>query len=308
MSRQWLRKARLTVGNAAGNGRDLSELRFTFNVKAADLQTPNAATIRVFNLSDGTSNEVQNEYTKVTLQAGYEETGIGVIFEGEIKQIRRGREDSKTRYLDIVAADGDPQLNFGVINIALAAGASHADQIKALSTAMGAPIGYMPDLTTGQLPRGKALYGMARDHLRMICDSAGLTYSIQNGKLIFLPLNGFKPGEAVVLNAQTGMVGWPEQTENGIKVRCLINPQLEIGCKLQLDNKSIVQALQDPSLQGQLAFANLQASVPLNDDGLYRIYVLEHVGDTRGNDWYSDIICLSIDGTVPNALAAKGQG
>lgn len=310
MSRQWKRRASLVVAQGS-DGLDLSQLRFTFSVRQADIQTPNVATIRVYNLSDQTSQSVQKEFSRVILQCGYEGGAFGVIFDGTIKQVRRGREDAITSYIDILAGDGDAGLNFAILNASLAGGSTPTERIQAASGAM-APydvgVGYLPDVEGPTLPRGKVLYGMSRDELRAQSSAAGLTYSIQNGKLVFLPLNGFKPGEAVVLNAQTGMIGWPEQTDAGIRVKCLINPQLEIGAKLQLDNKSILQALQNPSLQGQLDFANLQASVSLNDDGLYRIYVIEHTGDTRGNDWYSDIVCLSVDGTVPMGLASKGQG
>jgi hypothetical protein len=34
---------------------------------------------------------------------------------------------------------------------------------------------------------------------------------------------------------------------------------------------------------------------PVADDGYYKIIVLEHEGDTRGNPWYSNIVCLAVD-------------
>lgn len=34
---------------------------------------------------------------------------------------------------------------------------------------------------------------------------------------------------------------------------------------------------------------------PVTDDGYYKIIVLEHEGDTRGNPWYSNIVCLAVD-------------
>lgn len=307
MAKQWLRKASLVVADGA-SGLDISALRFKFQIKAADKETPQAAFIRVYNLSDDTAQRIQKEFSRVILQCGYEEGGFGIIFDGTIKQVRNGRESSIDSFLDILGADGDFS-NFAVLSATLAAGSTPQARIGAAVKGMGTTTGYMPDDIQGPtLPRGKVLYGMARDELHVQAASAGLTYSIQKGKIVFLPLNGYRPNEAVVVNAQTGMVGWPEQTEAGIKVRMLLNPQLDVGCKLKIDNKSILLAQAPASgTSAQVQFENLNANVPVNADGLYRIHVIEHVGDTRGNDWYSDVICLSIDQTTSQGLTSRGQ-
>jgi hypothetical protein len=38
----------------------------------------------------------------------------------------------------------------------------------------------------------------------------------------------------------------------------------------------------------------LAQQVTLNADGNYYVMWANHTGDTRGNAWYTDIICLSI--------------
>lgn len=311
MAGLYLRKASLVV--AAGiSGRDLSELQFKFQVHQRDIQTPNTAVIRVYNLSDKTAQEIQKEYTRVILQAGYQTDPFGVIFDGTIKQVRRGRENPTDTYLDILASDGDKALNFGVTNTSLAAGATPADQVDAHAAALGqydVTKGFIGELPKDALPRGKVLYGMAADGLRDLMAGFGFTYSIQNGKLNIVEFNGFIPGQAVVLNSKTGMIGLPEQTEDGITVRCLLNPLLGIGSKLQINEKSVQQATQDLAYT---AFPIDQQFPGIDkNDGVYRIYVIEHHGDTRGNDWYSEIVCLSIDPTVAQGLTpgllSKGQ-
>lgn len=310
MADQFGRRVSLVVSGATTQT-DLSELRFTFNIKQADIQTPNNGIIRIFNLSDTTAQAIEKEGARVVLQAGYVgEAQFAVIFDGTIKQVRRGRESSIDSYLDILAADGDVGLNNAIVAASIAAGSSPADRFAVAAgtlTDYGVAMGYLAPMGEAKLPRGKVMYGMSRDQLRTLAASEGVTYSVQNGKLQTVPLQGFKPGEAVVVNAETGMIGWPEQTENGVVVRTLLNPLLSVGSKLKIDNASILLALQNPSLQGQLDYEVLKATVPLDADGVYRIYVIEHTGDTRGQEWYSDIICLTVDGTVPMGLAARGQ-
>ncbi len=110
-----------------------------------------------------------------------------------------------------------------------------------------------------------------------------------------MPKTGVLPNQAVVLNSKTGLVGQPEQTNDGIKARCLLNPMLKIGGKVQINEKDVAQAkLADTSKDAQ---ANKPADIAA--DGFYRLLVVEHSGDTRGNDWYSDLVCLDIDATQP---------
>lgn len=69
--RLWGRACSLLVADAAGQGLELGELRVVFATKKGDIETPNTAEIRVYNLSNDTANQIQREFTRVVLQAGY---------------------------------------------------------------------------------------------------------------------------------------------------------------------------------------------------------------------------------------------
>jgi hypothetical protein len=307
---QFLRKIGLFVSTGS-SALDLSNMRIVFHVFQADLpSTPNYATIKVYNLSDATARQVQKEFTQVRLQAGYEGGSYGVIFSGTIKMVRRGRDNATDTYTEILAADGDMARNFGIVSTTLAAGSTQKQQVQATAKALGLPIGYTPDLPAAALSRGKVLYGMARDRLNDIADTTNATWSIQNGQVQLTPLTSFVPGDAVVLTSNSGMVGLPEQTEDGIKVKALLNPQIKIGRLLQINNKSIQGAF----LGGQNLFAqgrleNLPGLLPkVTWDGFYRVYVSEFEGDTRGQPWYSNLICLAIDSSAPAATSVLADG
>lgn len=295
--RQYLRACKLIVATAGGSGLDLSGLHIKFSIKKADAQTPNTAEIRVYNVAETTVARIRKEFSRVVLQAGYE-AKLGVIFDGNIKQVRFGRENGTDTYIDIAAGDGDDAYNYAVVNTTLAAGASQRDQINAAASPMserGVKPGYIGETGETKLARGKVMYGMARDYMRQSAEASDTTWSIQDGKLQFVPNTGVLPNQAVVLNSKTGLVGQPEQTNDGIKARCLLNPMLKIGGKVQINEKDVAQAkLADTSKDAQ---ANKPADIAA--DGFYRLLVVEHSGDTRGNDWYSDLICLDIDATQP---------
>jgi len=302
---QYLRRATLLIGDDE-TGIDMSDLQFSFSVRQADLRTPQYTNIRIYNVARSTAEKIKaNEYTRVVLQAGYQGGNFGLIFDGQMIQARLGRESAVDSYLDVLAAEGY-EANQAVVNTTLAAGATEQDVANAAGAAMGQSIHFNNYNPTVRLPRGRVLYGMARTALRKAAATAGYGYFYDRGGISWVPLQGYKDGAAVVLNAATGMIGWPEQTQEGVKVRCLLNPLLSVGALLQIDNASIQRAQPAPDIN---YLKNLGKIPSVDADGLYRIYVIEHSGDTRAQAWYSDIICLTVDRVEAgkSSLVQKGQ-
>jgi hypothetical protein len=289
---QWNRQCQLIVGGH-GSGLDLSELDIKFTIEKGDIETPNTADITVFNLAPETISRIAGEFNQVVLSAGYE-GNVGVIFSGAIRQVRSGREGADT-WLDITCADGDQAYNFATVNQTLAKGAKPADQVQAAAAAMekhGVSTGHMTELSEQGLPRGKVMYGMARKYMRDAAQQNDTDWSIQDGKLQMVSNRSHLPGAAVVLTRDTGLIGAPEQTNEGIKVRALINPQFRIGSVIKLDNASIKTA------RVELAYGAVNMLPKIDRDGLYRVLRFGMSGYTRGNDWYTDMLCIGIDDTT----------
>jgi hypothetical protein len=99
------------------------------------------------------------------------------------------------------------------------------------------------------------------------------------------------------LNAQTGLVGMPHQTDEGINLKCLINPNLDLDSWVKLDNQSIIQ--------NQLGFGVPQTLLDM--DGLYRIIAIEATGDTRGQEWYFDITAINQLSSLPSMFTSPSQ-
>lgn len=283
---------------------DLSEMHFRFRTVQQDVESPNNCTIRIYNLSEATQRAiVKDEYTRVVLQAGYETSGIGVVFDGTIKQFRVGRENATDKYLDILAADGDLAYNFATVGVTIAGGvtntpAQRVQMVLAEMSKKGATAGEIMQFTGGVLPRGKVLFGMARALLRNEAAAQGATWHIAQGKINILPLDRYKEGEAVVLTAQTGLVGIPEQTNEGLRAMSLLNPRLVIGGTVKIDNKSVNQLVQQNPNAAPIAFnqyTGIQNLATITADGIYRLFVVEHEGDTRGQAWYTHITGLTVN-------------
>ena len=290
---QYLRKFDLVVFGSDFEGLNLSELRCKFVVKRSDTMTPNIADIRVYNVAEQTALRIRQEFKRVVLQAGYE-GNYGVIFQGNIKQVIIGRESATDTYIDIVAGDGDRAYNFSIVNTTLAGGSGLADQVQASIGSMapnGVAAGFLGDFGGEVLPRAKVMYGNSRNYLRDVAQTTNKTWSIQDEKVTFVSKKSYLPGERVVLTSKTGMIGTPQQTNEGVNVKCLLNPMLKIGGLVDIDNKSIERLKINLSVAGSPS--NIPA--PLTADGAYYLLVVEHQGDTRGVDWYSNLICLNAD-------------
>jgi hypothetical protein len=311
---QFMRFGQLVVSNGS-QGIDLSNLRFRFEVRASDVETPNTATIRVYNLSPDTVRAItgtpglDNGLTTVTLTAGYVNGNKGNIFQGDIKQFRKGRERNVDSYLDIMAGDGDQAYNQSIINQSLPAGTNDSQQLSAIAGSLGLPVADTANgfLTTGGvLPRGKVMFGMARLYMRSLANTNNCRWSIQNGVVTLVPNKGYLPGTAVAINSATGMIGTPEQTDNGIVVRCYLNPLIQIGTQVQINNADINQAV----IKSQFfpTYTSQYYPATIANDGFYRVLVAEHVGDTRSNDWYTELTCLNIDSSSASSSSVLASG
>lgn len=323
---QYIRKASLLVlkpevvgdsqaSNILGQVLDLSKMHFQFKTANQDEEGPNNCTVRVFNLARNTVETlIKYNFSRVVLQAGYDGS-FGVIFDGSIKQFRVGKINATDTYLDILAADGDLGYNFAPINVTLAAAQTNRNNIINQAAQAfkdyGVVLGQNLADTGGVLPRGKVMFGMARTFMTSAVASVGSTWSIQNGQIQVIPLDGYLPGDAVKLSSATGLIGIPEQTQDGIKCRCLLNPKIVVGGRIQIDQASINQTIAqtplghvNPGFTGggsQLSFnkwSTVQNFASIATDGFYRVYMAEHDGDTRGQAWYTDIIALAIDNST----------
>jgi hypothetical protein len=153
-----------------------------------------------------------------------------------------------------------------------------------------------------------ACYGMTRDHLRNLAEQQGCEWSIEDGKLNFVKLSSFLPGEAVVLNAASGLIGTPTQTTGGIEITSLLNAQIKAGGQVKIDNASLTTQ----TIRQQIAGQTPQLVAGTDKDGSYKALCVEHTGDTRGLEWYTKMICLAVDPTVaiplggPTLLAVPG--
>lgn len=304
MTIQYLRTISLTIGDDAGHSIDLSDMHIRFLVQGATLSTLKYCEVRIWNLSADTANQVAKEFTQITLKAGYQGNNQ-IIFQGQIGRIALGREDSVDSYCDLFCQDGDLAANWGVVNRCLPEGYTDDDVFQTLMAEFnqhGVTLGYKMPLRTRPSVGTKTLSGQVFDYMTQLADANDADWFIDNAKLNIVPKKGVLPSTAVpTLSSATGLIGTATQTFNGINVRCLLNPEIRIGCPFNLDNGSINTMTQRP---GVIINESMLVVPDINRNGIYKAFSVQHTGDTREQEWYTDLIAVDVDGTIPNSGSA----
>ena len=291
--RQWIREGSFTI---SGKTWDIVKLRAQFMVRQKDSQHPNWMYIRITNLSNDSMNHDYKENDLVELKAGYPGRS-GIIFKGRVMQVRKGKEPNGVdKYFDVLATSNNQAYGFAMVNKTLKAGWTNRDILdEALKPmkAFGVEEGHVADLGSKKSTRAKVLFGHPREILRDLAFSTGTSWSIQNEKFQMLKPNGYLPGDVVVLNSNTGMIGLPEQNLKGIVAKSLLNPEFHYGGRVKIDESSIQRSLYTAGFQPGSASQQRDITPTIAPDGIYRILRVDHDGDSEGQDWYSTLTCTN---------------
>lgn len=262
---QFGRVCHLIVGRG-GNGIIISDLRMTFDIKKTSDEKPNTATIEIYNLNPENQTLLIKEWTDIQLVAGYK-GAERLIFSGQIRTATP-KIQGTDRIVVIESGDGDREILRGFINRTLSKGCT-ADQVaKECQAAMfGVRSGYKDGLDT-TYGRGKVLSGRASDVLSDQVKQDNAQWSIQDGELLILGADSVRPNAVWLIHKDTGMIGAPEPTQDGVKIKTLLNPAYLIGGVAKIDS--------------------------LIYDGGIRIESITHSGDTHGSEWYSELEGLAV--------------
>lgn len=337
MSKNWMRHFELQLLDQNGQGVSLSDFKVTFQITWADTRWPRVANVRIYNLSSDTTNRITGqEFAKMRIIAGYsglaapvdasdvgtvkvvpddkigqtDGQNYGLIFSGDIRFTVTGKDNITDSWV-LVQAVGDHEAFLYANTITtLAAGYTVADLHRAVMQDFN-PFGVTQGITGAMpdtvFPRGRTIYNASRNVMDNIAAQCKATWQLVDGQLQMVPEDKYIH-EAIVLNANTGLIGMPQQTMGaGVNVRCLINPNIRINGLIQLDQASVYRATlgdaevaQSPGRINEteengnrtLTGTTSQAA-SIATDGVYIVKSIDYTGDTRGQAWYMDLMCLA---------------
>ena len=297
MTTQFGRAYRLAIGVASltGGGFEIASsstetLRLRFEIERSELPWPNRGKIEIFNLNPTHRDYLASESAlPCILEAGYQGS-TGVIFEGNVRQgvsVHDGADWVTTIEAGEGEVDEDGDLLAGKsIRKSWRRGTPVSVVLLDIAKELKLKLGNVPVLAGAAafkngpaLLHGMALDGPILDELTYFCRGVGLRWSIQGGA-IQLRLPDAPSGIAPALSPLTGLVGNVTKSTKKVTRHNTLTKKKEVKDVAVVEGKCLLQAGIQPGFQ-----LILQSEAAT---GAYLCAKTRQIGDTRGNDWYTE--------------------
>lgn len=284
-----------------------TSLRVTFNIQKFGWVCPNFSEISIYNLRTDLENiMIESNGCKVRVEAGYvgDDSAYGLIYDSPVWQPLWEREDNVTMKLTLRCIDAMDLIKDNWISMPGTAGQYQKDMIKEMARTSLVPINLADDdisegMPDRKLPRARTFFGSTMDYLRLYSQLGGTFPSVIDGNIVLHRLQdklpaGTEQNALVISPGEGGLIGTPQQTQDGVTFTCLLNPNITVfkpPMLIKLDNSKI------RAMSYQLG----QTYSRLDQDWMYRVLGVTHVGDTRGQEWYSEVVGANqdMDGMLP---------
>lgn len=242
------------------------EIKIEFSISKGISSSPNSAEIKLYNLAESTRNGMGKEFDAITLEAGYmppnSAGNVGIIFKGAVRDVEHKREGTNI-ITTIACGDGDAAFRRATISKSYPAGTPVKDVIDDIAKQMEAK-----GLSRGEFKYPEALEGKTFKRPYAACGSCvreldtigrgnGFYWSSQNETLELVPSDGFV-GTVALITPETGMIGTPAITDNGVRVSALLNPEIRPNRRVQIKSQTL----------------EMNAA-----DGMYRVSECTYTGD-----------------------------
>lgn len=261
------------------------------NCKHTRESEPNEATIKLYNVSAETQKRLFVEGKTVEIEAGYwPQNGArdtAVIFKGQIRKVSTKIQNDVDVVSELSFGDGDDAQarrtrgNF-------ARGTSHADLVRYVVDSMAGdgivagrifvPSYVEPRALTVDKPAWRILEDIRHQH--------DLQWWIQDGVLNMTPADTPLKRDALILTPDSGVLGVPEFTDDGVEIKTLMLPYLRPGWTFKLQNSKVPQRATEE----------------------YCIEEIEFSGDNRGGDFGASIKAKLVVPTTGKIKRSRNRG
>ncbi|WP_029046248.1 hypothetical protein [Cupriavidus sp. amp6] len=285
------RTYRLLVGKSGGKGLEIAPpIRITFEVDKDASEQPNPHKIRIFNLKPETRRSIEVPDTRCVLYAGYAEEDGPVLMAAGAVTFGYTYFDGPDVVTELEVRDGYVEVRDTAVSLGYGAGASAKRIVSDIAKQMGLPLIMADDAPERTWQNGFSFYGPARQALHKVVQGTGLEWSIQNQTLQVVPKRGTTKRQAVVLAADSGLIGYPERTREGAREKARVKDERTgkranlVSAAQQRDGwrvKSLLLPQINPGDPVKLESRSIE--------GFYRAESVKHTGDSEGGDWQTEL-------------------
>lgn len=296
---------RLLVGKPNQKGVEIVQpIRITFDVRKDTEEEPNDHTIRVYNLAAATRRALEEPGLRCVLYAGYADEGGPLLMASGSVVFAYTKFEQPDVVTELIVKDGYTEVRDTAISVGLGPGAQASVIIRDIARQMGLPLVMADDVPDRRWQQGFSFYGAARTALHKVTQGTGLEWSIQNQQLQVVQRRGTTRRQAVVLAADTGLLGFPERTREAAREKAKVKDQTTgdnvnlVSAQQQRDGWR-VQSLLLPTLNpGDLVKLESKSV-----EAFLRVEGLQHSGDSAGGNWQTEL--QLVDRYAPPKTKAK---
>ena len=288
-------KKQIRVGMALYKGEQKRTLVYEGIETHVSIEKPgepdqNKATVEMYNLTMDAMRDMttlsfrplQTKKNLIVIFAGDETNGMSQCFAGEIDTAYADFSGAPTIKMHIEAAAGSyPNLKASA-PIAVKGSQTAASLIEGFAKESGYT--FVNNGVTASV-KNAVLNGSPVQKARTVANMVGCELIIDDNTMKIQPFDkGLDEGNAVLMSKDSGMLGYPTFTSEGIKLRCLYNPDLQLGGMIEVD--TVV-----PGAKGSWKITKLSHSLVANA--------------VSPGDWFSEIEASPLDAPPKEKKSTK---
>lgn len=272
-------KFQLGKGNFGDSGFDtvdLTGLRVSAHISKAGGVSLSSLDMRVYGMSLSTMNQlstlgkplVDGRNNTVTLSAGDDESGMAVVFTGTIQQAWSDMTNAPEGSLTVSAFSGILDALKPLPPSSFKGQADASVIVAGLASQMGYNFengGVTVQLANPYYP------GTGRQQLESVARAGPFNFFIDDttNTLAIWPIGGVRGAQVPLISPETGLIGYPAHTDQGISLTTLYNRAITFGANVQ------VQSSLTPAC------------------GLWTVFKVDHSleSETPGGKWFTSCEC-----------------
>lgn len=229
-----------TFGEQAGSTVTLAGLRMFADISSPCGESMGAAHIRVFGLTQSMMNQLTvigpinqiKPKNQVQLAAG-DTTGMSVVFSGTIYTAWADYSSAPDVMFNIIAYIGGDIALKPVSALSYPGSASASDIMKTI--AQNAGLTFVNDGVSAQLAN-QYLPGTAWQQIKACAIAANINFKVEFGTLTIWPKTSAITASVPVISPDTGMVGYPALSSQGMTVKTTFNPNIVLGGQISVES------------------------------------------------------------------------
>jgi hypothetical protein len=266
----------------------IENAKIQFEIVKSKNAKENTAKLEIYNLAPNTRKLITEQEALVRIFAGYAKNkGLIEIGQGDISKIKHNRDKTEV-VTEVYMAEGLRKIRDNPLSISFSSKSklklgNVLDNLRTKSNNQF--VFRLIDVDESKtIDNGYSDLGSLDQILNNLGIQFGFEWSVQNGIITIKGTKKSLSSEIMLLTPKNGLILHPESVKQ-------VSRRLEKSSITKQDRKiNSVQALLQPHLQ-----VNDIIAIESQDlNGKYEIQKITHKGDTRGNDWYSDMEVIAI--------------